>query len=121
MKRFHVDAHVDDLQTSVAFYSTVRGDHLGIQTDTDEELAELTCRAQAVDLTLLDEGAVSCCHARSERHWVMDPRGIAWEHFHTSTNIPVFSQTAQPAEGAAAKSCCATPAAVSTPVALPIK
>ena len=43
-------------------------DHLGFQTDTDEELAELKARAQAADLTLLDEGEVSCCcSARSEK------------------------------------------------------
>jgi len=31
-------------------------DHLGFQTDTEEELAELKARAGAVDMALLDEG-----------------------------------------------------------------
>ena len=91
-------------------------DHLGFQTDTDEELAELKARAQAADLTLLDEGDVSCCYARSDKHWVTDPQGIAWEHFHTLGNIPVFSEKAKPAE--AAGGCCATPAARSMPMRL---
>ncbi len=141
MKRFHVHAHVDDLQASVAFYSkmfaaeparlegdyakwmledprinfaiSTRGrksgvDHLGLQADTEEELAELKARAEAADMTLLDEGNVSCCYARSEKHWVTDPQGIAWEHFHTLANIPVFSEkSATGPEKAEANACCA--------------
>ena len=42
-------------------------DHLGFQTDSEDELAELKARAQAADMTLLDEGNVSCCYARSEK------------------------------------------------------
>ncbi|MCE9656936.1 MAG: glyoxalase/bleomycin resistance/dioxygenase family protein [Burkholderiales bacterium] len=143
MKRFHVHAHVDDLQASVAFYSNMfaaeparleadyakwmledprinfaistRGakpgvDHLGIQTDTDEELAELKARARAADMTLLDEGAVSCCYARSEKHWVTDPQGIAWEHFHTLASIPVFSEEPK-SKARSEAACCAATAA----------
>ncbi len=84
-------------------------DHLGFQTDTEGELDELKARARAADLSLLDEGTASCCYARSEKHWVTDPQGIAWEHFHALANIPVFSEKAKPAEGATV--CCATPPA----------
>jgi hypothetical protein len=52
-------------------------DHLGFQTDTEEELAELKARAQAADMALLDEGTVSCCYARGEKHWVTEPQGVA--------------------------------------------
>ena len=45
-------------------------------------------------MALLDEGETTCCYARSEKHWVTDPQGIAWEHFHTLDSIPMFSQTA---------------------------
>ena len=68
-------------------------DHLGIQTDNADELAALKARAQAADMALLDEGNTSCCYARSEKHWVTDPQGVAWEHFHTLANIPVFHET----------------------------
>ena len=95
-------------------------DHLGFQTDTDAELAELKARAEAADMTLIDEGAVSCCYARSEKHWVTDPQGIAWEHFHTLANIPVFNEKAKPAEGADS-ACCATPAARSKPMEISVK
>jgi hypothetical protein len=93
-------------------------DHLGMQTDSDDELAELKARAEAADLTLLDEGATSCCYARSEKHWVTDPQGIAWEHFHTLADIPVFSEKAKSAGPASA--CCAS-TAPHIPVELPVK
>ena len=150
MKRFHVHAHVEDLQASIAFYSklfaaepartesdyakwmledprinfaiSTRGgkpgvDHLGIQTDDADELAGLKARAQAADMTLLDEGETTCCYARSEKHWVTDPQGIAWEHFHTLDSIPVFSETAKTASDAA---CCATPSPRGKPVGIPV-
>ena len=150
MKRFHVHAHVADLQASIAFYSRMfaadpprierdyakwmlddprinfaiatRGDkpgvdHLGFQTDTDEELAELKARAQAADLTLLDEGETTCCYARSDKHWVTDPQGIAWEHFRTLADVPVFSEKrAGPAAGA----CCATSTPKGAPISIPV-
>jgi lactoylglutathione lyase len=84
-------------------------DHLGFQTDTAEELAELRTRAQAADMTLLDEGATTCCYAKSEKHWVTDPQGIAWEHYHTLGDIPVFSEhkAATPSPAVEAAACCA--------------
>jgi lactoylglutathione lyase len=83
-------------------------DHLGIQTDDAAELAALKARAEAADMTLLDEGETTCCYARSEKHWVTDPQGIAWEHFHTLGNIPVFNEA--PAQPAAQSACCAAAA-----------
>lgn len=80
-------------------------DHLGIQTDDAAELAALKARAEAADFALLDEGETTCCYARSEKHWVTDPLGIAWEHFHTLGQIPMFR------EGDAASAACCTPAA----------
>ncbi len=67
-------------------------DHVGIQTDNAEELAQLKARAQAADISLRDQGQTSCCYARSEKYWVTDPQGLAWEHFHTLGNIPVFHE-----------------------------
>jgi len=81
-------------------------DHLGIQTDDADELTALKARAQAADMALLDEGTTTCCYARSEKHWVTDPQGVAWEHFHTLGNIPVFNEAPQPAPSTA-PACCA--------------
>ncbi|PHM20461.1 MAG: glyoxalase/bleomycin resistance/dioxygenase family protein [Curvibacter sp. PD_MW3] len=78
-------------------------DHLGFQVDDSSELDELKGRAQAADMTLLDEGATTCCYARSEKHWVTDPQGIAWEHFHTLGNIPMFNESSK---ATASGECC---------------
>jgi lactoylglutathione lyase len=94
-------------------------DHLGIQADSASELAELRVRAAAADAAVLDEGQTSCCYARSEKHWVTDPQGIAWEHFQSLNSIPVFSESMAEAPGAAA---CCTPAATrGKPLPVPVK
>jgi catechol 2,3-dioxygenase-like lactoylglutathione lyase family enzyme len=94
-------------------------DHLGIQTDSEAELAELKKRAADADMAVLDEGETSCCYARSDKHWVTDPQGIAWEHFRTLSNIPIFSESAPAAtrEGA----CCVPAAERGKPLAIPVK
>ena len=91
-------------------------DHLGFQTDDPSELAAMKARAESADMALLDEGDTTCCYARSEKHWVTDPQGIAWEQFHTLGNIPVFNEAA--AAQATATACC-TPASPPTETAVP--
>ena len=94
-------------------------DHLGIQADTADDLAELKTRAREADMSVLDEGSASCCYARSEKHWLVDPQGVAWEHFQTLATIPVFSEAARAAPAGAApapaSSCCASRAATRSP------
>lgn len=92
-------------------------DHLGFQVDDADELAELKARAEAADMALLDEGATTCCYARSDKHWVTDPEGIAWEHFHTLGNIPLFNEAAT--SGSAAAACCPTDAPTASAVPAP--
>ena len=85
-------------------------DHLGFQVDSADELTALKAQAQQADLALLDEGETTCCYARSDKHWITDPQGIAWEHYHTLDNIPVFSEaTPEASSGSAAATACCTP------------
>jgi len=95
-------------------------DHLGFQTDTDEELAELKERARAADIAVLDEGETTCCYALSQKHWVIDPQGIAWEQFQTLDSIRTFSEDSAgvPRE---APACCGGTATRGTPIAVPAK
>jgi catechol-2,3-dioxygenase len=78
-------------------------DHLGFQVDSAEELSDLKAAARRADMAVLNEGETTCCYARSEKHWITDPQGIAWEHFHTLGNIPLFKEAGQPVTGGA---CC---------------
>ena len=95
-------------------------DHLGFQTDSEEELAELKDRARAADMALLDEGETTCCYARSDKYWVSDPQGIAWEQFHTLADIPVFSEK-RPEVDAGSAACCAAGTPSGKRVATPVK
>ncbi|MEN7527581.1 MULTISPECIES: ArsI/CadI family heavy metal resistance metalloenzyme [unclassified Cupriavidus] len=82
-------------------------DHLGFQTDDAGELAELKARAEAADMALLDEGETTCCYARSDKYWVTDPQGIAWEHFHTLGNVPVYGESRKIEDAKSDSACCA--------------
>jgi Glyoxalase/Bleomycin resistance protein/Dioxygenase superfamily len=91
-------------------------DHLGFQTDSAEELDNLKQAAGNAEMVLIDEGATTCCYARSEKHWIIDPQGIPWEHFHTLGNIVVFNEQQQATESGA----CCTPVQ-GKPVGIPVK
>lgn len=67
-------------------------DHLGIQVDSDDDLVALRANAARADLAVLDQGQTTCCYARSDKYWVTDPQGVAWEQFHTLESIPVFGE-----------------------------
>lgn len=87
--------------------SEVGVDHLGIQVESADELQALKAQATQADMAMLDEGETTCCYARSDKYWVTDPQGIAWEQFHTLDNIPVFSQKHTDQKPAAGPACCA--------------
>ncbi|EYS96127.1 glyoxalase [Cupriavidus sp. SK-4] len=85
-------------------------DHLGFQTDDADELTALKQRAEAADIALQDEGETTCCYARSDKYWLTDPQGIAWEHFHTLGDVPVYGES-QKIEAAGQESACCAPRA----------
>jgi hypothetical protein len=93
-------------------------DHLGIETDTEEELIALKEQAAAADMTLLDVGETTCCYARSDKYWLTDPQGIAWEQFHSLGNIPVFSE---PPKASTASTACCAPEPAQTLSSIPVK
>ena len=139
MKRFHVHVSVDDLATSIRFYTSVFGqepsvrkddyakwmvddprinfaiskrgreagvNHLGIQVESDEELGELRGRMASADVALLDQTNASCCYAKGNKYWVMDPQGVAWETYHTMDSIQTFGEDTLPKGGVATARVC---------------
>jgi lactoylglutathione lyase len=118
-------------EPAVNFAISTRGhghtgvDHLGIQVDNDADLIAQKAQAQAADLALIDEGATTCCYAKSDKHWVVDPQGVPWEHFHTLGSIPVFREAdavagSDQAPVAEAGGCC-TPKVTGKPIGIPVK
>ena len=66
--------------------------HLGFQLDSDGELRAMHRQLEAADSSLIQENEQPCCYARSDKYWVTDPTGIAWETFHTLGSIPVYGE-----------------------------
>jgi catechol 2,3-dioxygenase-like lactoylglutathione lyase family enzyme len=81
--------------------------HLGLQVDSPDELAALRARVAEADIAADDEPAAQCCYALSDKYWIDDPQGVAWETFHTLGDIPVFGKDATP--HAKATACCSPP------------
>ena len=82
-------------------------DHLGLQVESDEELGVLRDQVGRAEIAARDQTGAACCYAESNKYWTTDPQGIAWETFHSLSEIPVFgmdSKTAVPGSGTA---CCA--------------
>ncbi|MFM0356511.1 ArsI/CadI family heavy metal resistance metalloenzyme [Paraburkholderia nemoris] len=85
-------------------------DHLGIQVETDEELAEMRSRFANAVMPTLDQAATTCCYAKSDKSWTMDPQGVAWETFRTLEAAPTYGQSRHDPDPAASVACC-TPTA----------
>ena len=65
-------------------------DHLGIQVDSREELADLGRRLDAAGGSVIPEDATVCCYARSDKLWTEDPQGTRWETFHTLDSATTY-------------------------------
>ena len=93
-------------------------EHLGIQVEDADELEEVYGRLKAADRPVLEEGATTCCYARSEKSWIADPDGVVWETFLTQGEATVYGDgPALSAQSDAAAACCAPamPAAEARP------
>lgn len=79
--------------------STVVGlDHLGIQAEDDQELKAIKNQLDATQSPIEEQEGMVCCYARSDKYWVTDPQGIAWESFHSLSEIPTFNGQSEASE-----------------------
>ena len=69
--------------------------HLGIQVESAGELGEMQSRLTSLQPDVEKEEEVACCYAKSDKYWVTDPSGIAWETFHRLDSIPMFGEPDQ--------------------------
>lgn len=93
--------------------------HLGLQTDSDEELEVLNGQLQQAEVATQAEKNIGCCYATSSKYWVTDPTGIAWETFHTLGSIPTFNGRAD--ETGSSTSCCAPAETSAGAASIPVK
>src|ERR1700742_4607842 len=54
-------------------------DYLGIQVEDAGELNEVYARRRETGGNIIEQGETACGSAKSEKSWIDDPAGIAWE------------------------------------------
>ena len=89
--------------------------HLGVQAETEEELEGIHAKLLQADQAIVAETGVHCCYAQSDKYWVTDPQGVAWESFRSLGSVPIYggeNHTAAAACGTSETAGCCTPAAV---------
>jgi len=80
-------------------------DHLGFQVDTDEELGALRGQVGAAEIAAFDQPDATCCYARSDKYWITDPQGIAWETYRSLGEAEIYGTETRISAGEGA--CCA--------------
>jgi predicted enzyme related to lactoylglutathione lyase len=144
MKRFHAHVRVEDLDSSVRFYSTLFGiepdvlkpdyakwmlddprvnfaitagasspglDHMGLQVESDGELATIAGRLKQAGASIATQKNTSCCYAVGNKEWTADPSGISWETFYSFGENTVYGSDTKPNDAltlASSGGCCPT-------------
>ncbi len=101
----------DLIDPAVNFAISNRGhasgiNHLGLQVESESELAHIAQQLDDAEITSSKQEGASCCYAHSNKHWAMDPQGIAWESFHTLNEIPVFGEDTKANSEDESSACC---------------
>lgn len=87
IKADYVKWMLDDPRLNFAISTRGRApglDHLGIQVESGDELQEVYARLHRAGGAVIQQGQTACCYAKSEKSWIDDPSGIAWETFYTT-------------------------------------
>jgi hypothetical protein len=99
---------LDDPRVNFAISARGRApgvDHLGIQVENSTELDEVAERLKSAQRPIFEEGSTTCCYAKSEKAWVLDPSGVSWETFLTVGESTTYGEDA-PAADSGQNACC---------------
>ncbi len=72
--------------------------HLGVEVESSEKVAEATGRLGDQGLQTSEEESVTCCYALQDKVWVSDPDGAPWDVYTVLADAPQMA----PADSA----CC---------------
>lgn len=116
LERDYAKWMLDDPRVNFAISERGRAggvDHLGLQVETADELADIATRLKQAQQTVVSETDAACCYARSDKEWAVDPQGIRWESFLTHGQITTYGEGSQfdQDERAGTAACCAPKAA----------
>jgi len=100
---------LEDPRVNLAISSRERAggiDHVGVQVDNPDELAELAGRLKAAGAVTFDQQATTCCYAKSDKSWVTDTAGVRWEAFFTHGKATSYGEDEVLPVMAAKSACC---------------
>ena len=121
MKRLHIHIAVSDLESSTRFYSSLFNSEPAVMKDDyvkwmlDDPRVNFAIsnrsskdRLQNAELPMRTEENTACCYAKSNKHWTMDPNGIAWETFHSMQALEMYglTESANDETGQTGSACC---------------
>jgi catechol 2,3-dioxygenase-like lactoylglutathione lyase family enzyme len=86
-------------------------DHVGLEVDSDAELAVVAGRLKEAKADLVEEADATCCYARSNKFWARSPEGAKWELYHTFADAKIYGAepalSPAPAASRETAACCA--------------
>ncbi len=90
--------------------------HLGIQAEDETELAEIYARLKQAERPIVEQSGTTCCYAKSDKQWIADPQGVAWETFLTHGEATVYGESGslETLKASSGEVCC-EPALATTP------
>jgi len=74
-----------------------RLNHLGVEVFEDEDVHVATDRLKQAGMADLVEDEVTCCYAKSNKVWSIDPQGMRWEWYRVVEDSETFGADASEA------------------------
>jgi hypothetical protein len=92
--------------------------HLGVEVETPEQVAEAITRLQAEELVTQVQENTTCCYAVQDKVWVHGPDAEPWEVYTVLSDAPEMHPVPEAGESA----CCSPipePVSIGAPAAAP--
>lgn len=85
-----------------------RLNHLGVEVFEAGEVTAATERLKAAGLADHVEDAETCCYAKQDKVWAIEPQGLRWEFYRVLEDSETFHEAPapEPSPGARPKPCC---------------
>jgi catechol 2,3-dioxygenase-like lactoylglutathione lyase family enzyme len=84
-----------------------RLNHLGVEVFGDEDVTRATQRLKDHGLADLVEDETTCCYAKADKVWALEPDGLRWEWYRVLEDSETFAgEPAAPHSESAPARCC---------------
>jgi catechol 2,3-dioxygenase-like lactoylglutathione lyase family enzyme len=82
--------------------------HLGVEVESTDEVADATKRLTDLGLATAVEDDVACCYARQDKVWVNAPSGEPWEIYTVLEHIEMPAGQLRAVDPVTGETCCVT-------------